>query len=74
VTAEHDVRQFFPVDYIGNILDMGIEVYSAAHEMRPFADPGQGRRKDLVPRLAETLSDAFVTPAKHRELEGMCSS
>jgi hypothetical protein len=59
---QDDIAQLFPDQKIRNVLNMSSQADVPAEKMRAFAQTGQRRRKHLVTRGRQLVTNAFQGP------------
>jgi hypothetical protein len=63
VAEQHHAIKLLRLEHADNVLDMRLEVYRGAGEVRPLPEAGEGRRVDLVTGAAQQGRQALPAPA-----------
>lgn len=63
MSDEDDLEQVFTLEHADDVLDVGVETYVPAEQMRALAQSGQGRGVDLMTRPPQMRRDPLPTPA-----------
>src|SRR5690606_36172635 len=63
VADQDDVVQVFPDQYIGNIVDKGVEADAGIQQVAPLTEASQRRRKDIVSRGPKARGNPGPAPA-----------